>query len=371
MITGYSNALESDPLDDKRYDQMLTFAVGLISRSRPSARELLTALENAYDSGARMFFAEIVQNLQEDTLLSEDILQHIHNFLSVDTVNEVLGIKNARAEERSSIDELFLRTRLAKDSSALAEAVFFISKLPDYSPFNNMLVYLQNPNASFWATENRWRKDFGRIIKEESRPMAILAPMTPVLMVYDVEDTDGPPLPEFFRKIDSVSGFFDDRILTRTLTNCETHDRISVTFKKLSLTKSGNVSSTPGKPYKCHINVKADLSPASTYYILCHELAHVYLGHLGNDDDQWWPSRLGVPRAIREVEAESVAYIVCTRLGLETRSHDYLTGYLPANLPLDSLSLDQIAKVAGRIEKMGAGLLPPRNPREPKKRGRG
>jgi hypothetical protein len=30
----------------------------------------------------------------------------------------------------------------------------------------------------------------------------------------------------------------------------------------------------------------------TVYGTLCHELAHIYLGHSGTDRDHWWPSRI-------------------------------------------------------------------------------
>ena len=50
--------------------------------------------------------------------------------------------------------------------------------------------------------------------------------------------------------------------------------------------------------------------------MLCHELGHIYLGHLGADKDGWWPYRVNLPQAVTEMEAEAVAYIVCRRAGL-------------------------------------------------------
>jgi len=40
-----------------------------------------------------------------------------------------------------------------------------------------MLVRLQNPTCGFYATERDWDDRFGRNLKEDARPMLILAPM--------------------------------------------------------------------------------------------------------------------------------------------------------------------------------------------------
>ena len=95
--------------------------------------------------------------------------------------------------------------------------------------------------------------------------------------------------------------------------------------------------------------------------MLCHELAHIYLGHIGADRDGWWPFRLNVTEAVAEIEAESVSHIVCRRAGLRTRSAEYLSSFVEDSEELDAISLDLISRVAGRLEEMGRRLLPPRS----------
>lgn len=91
-----------------------------------------------------------------------------------------------------------------------------------------------------------------------------------------------------------------------------------------------------------------------------HELAHIYLGHLGSDEDKWWPSRLNLTRNQREMEAESVAFIVCSRAGLISHSAEYLSAYIKVEQDISRISIDMITKVAGRIENMGQRAMPKR-----------
>ena len=51
----------------------------------------------------------------------------------------------------------------------------------------------------------------------------------------------------------------------------------------------------------------------------------------------------------RELEAEAVSWLVCQRLGLETRSAEYLAGYVDDN-DLDRISTFAITAAAHRIE---------------------
>ncbi len=118
-------------------------------------------------------------------------------------------------------------SRRFRRSKKFAEAVEFVARFREYSPFNNMLVFMQNPLTTYFATARHWRKAFGRSIKQEARGMLILAPRTPVLMVYDIADTEGPPLPEKLRVFGQTTGPFNPALLDRTVKNCE-RDRIQV-----------------------------------------------------------------------------------------------------------------------------------------------
>jgi hypothetical protein len=263
-------------------------------------------------------------------------------------------------EHQSSLDELFGRSRQFRRSKKFADAVDFIAKFREYSPFNNMLVFLQNPFATYFATASHWHKAFRRTIKDEARSMIILAPRTPVLLVYDVADTDGPPLPEKLELFSRTSGRFNPMILERTIKNCE-RDRIRVERKDMGQLRGGfSTARVEAQNCKMRIGLRKELDEAAAYAVLCHELAHIYLGHLGTDKEGGWPYRVNLPYNVAEIEAESVAYIVCRRAGLHTHSAEYLSSYAEDGEDLDSISIDLVSRAAGRIEEMGRRLMPPR-----------
>jgi antirestriction protein ArdC len=116
--------------------------------------------------------------------------------------------------------------------------------------------------------------------------------------------------------------------------------------------------------WKMRVGVRDDLDDAGAYAVLCHELAHIYLGHVGADRDGWWPFRMNLSEAVAEIEAESVAHIVCQRAGLHTNSAEYLSSFVEDSDDLDAISLDLISRVAGKIEDMSQRLLPPRTEAE-------
>jgi len=275
-------------------------------------------------------------------------------------IEALAGGVGPNAEHQSSLDELFVRSRRYRRSAKFAEAVEFISKFHDYSPFNNTLVFLQNPLATYFATASHWHRAFGRTIKDEARGLVILAPRTPVLMVYDIADTEGPPLPGQLRVFTQTSGPFNPMLLDRTLKNCE-RDRILLERKPMGPLRGGFATGRSGGPsWKMRVVLREELPPAAAYAVLCHELAHIYLGHVGADKDGWWPCRLNLSQAVTEIEAEAVAHIVCRRAGLRSHSAAYLSSFVDEDAALESVSLDLVSRAAARIEDMGRRLLPPR-----------
>ena len=152
--------------------------------------------------------------------------------------------------------------------------------------------------------------------------------------------------------------------------NAKRH-RIKVDFKKLSSTHGGFATYRGSGSWKRRIVVHDGLDERSRFGVLAHEMGHILLGHTGADDDRWWPSRLGLSKHTVEIEAEAVAHIVATRFGLRGGSAAYLSGYIKDEAVPAAISLDYIAKIAGRIEHMAQGLLPPPRARRPSQPDRG
>ena len=149
--------------------------------------------------------------------------------------------------------------------------------------------------------------------------------------------------------------------LGRLLDNAGRRDRIQVQIKDLSTVQAGFATTRVRDPqWKLRVAVHAGLDDPGRFATLCHELAHIHLGHLGADQDCFWPSRLGLDHAAMEVEA--AACVVCTRLGLDSASPAYVSGHMPDGQLPRGVSLDLIARVAGLLERMALGILPLRKP---------
>jgi len=280
----------------------------------------------------------------------------------------LFGHPIVRNDDLASIDELFHRSVELRSTEKFIDFIQFTSRLKHYSLFNNALVYMQNPQVTFYATEVHWRRAFDRIIKPDARPMVILAPMTPVLFVYDWSDTEGEgELPDMIEGLFDVEGILPDGLLEKTIKNCDRY-KFVVQRRSMGTLQAGRVLSPRWtdtgyqrtKDVKAFITINVKFDDEAAYATLCHELAHVFLGHLGNDADEWWPNRSDLPTTPEELEAEAVSYLVLNRLGLETKSAEYLAGYIHSQDDLRSISPGSIVKVASLIERMGKKLIAPK-----------
>lgn len=286
-----------------------------------------------------------------------------------------------RDAARRALDDLFSCARQYKSSQSYLDLLKFVSRFRFYSPFNAMLIHVQMTGARFVAPPNRWLKSYGRNIKTGARPIVILQPKGPVMFVFDVSDTEpvpgAPPLPPaVWQPFEVRRGHIGDE-LTLTAENAK-RDGISITEHEAGSQSAGSIQwaqwgkylqvQARGGPAPEYVSVplryemllNSDHSPESKYATLTHELAHLYCGHLGTPNENWWPDRRGLPRDVCEFEAESVSYLVCSRLGIYTPSDEYLAGYLKTHDETPPISLDCVMKASSLIEHMGRERLKPR-----------
>lgn len=337
------------------------FVLKWIASRQGSAAELVRALEEEAGWRARLCLAAVLDELRAARGGPEFDRKYLLYTLSAGAVTEALaGGGGPPTEHQSTLDDLFRRSRRFRHTKKFVEAIQFMARFRDYSPFNVMLVQAQNPLVTHFATESDWRKKFGRTVKPEARGMLILAPRTPVLLVYDVAETEGPPLPDKLEHLAQTSGPFNPALLDRTVKNCE-RNGIHVERRPMDRLRGGfSTARVYNQNWKMRVGLRDTLDDAAAYAVLCHELAHIYLGHLGADKAAGWPYRVNLPQTVAEIEAESVAHIVCRRAGLKTRSDEYLSMFVEDGDDIDAISLDLISRVAGKLEEMGQRLLPPR-----------
>ena len=216
-----------------------------------------------------------------------------------------------------------------------------MSKFHHYSFGNTMLIFMQCPNATHVAGYHDWRRNFGRQVKRGERGITILAPCpyrrkeeveeaasdgspaTSVqwvqrmgfrtVTVFDVSQTEGKPLPELVKKLTGDVAQYESMVAALR----------SISPYPISM------ESFPGGAYGCcnfverRILVQPDMSQIQTIKTMIHEVSHAKL-HAPPEKTEELPQHK--QRFVREMEAESVAYVVCQHFGIDTS--DYSFGYV-------------------------------------------
>jgi len=274
------------------------------------------------------------------------------------------------------VDEMFAASTRFRDNRNLIELLQFIARFPSYSAFNGVLLYTQNSSATFVATARSWKQKFGRRPNYDAQPIVILAPMAPILFVFDIQDTEGPALPSTLLRPRGTQPQLLNKIYTNTRLNCAVHG-IAVHETTMGNGTTGAASRiTPAlrKQYQ-GLELQNDTSYLvlidrtqpieARYSSLVHELGHIFCSHLGIDRHAWWPEREDLNINGEEIESDATAYLVCERLGLGASSAKHLANYIEMNHELPVFSLNAVLQSVGYLEDMGKSRW-----KEPRRRRR-
>lgn len=263
-------------------------------------------------------------------------------------------------QKLDALDELFYNSATYHSSQKYFSLLQFINKFPKLSPFNAYLVQMQNSGVTIVNSPAQWRK-LGRYVKYQARPLVILVPFGPVQFVYDIADTEGEPLPEYFISPFATVGYLDHDRYHKTIENAI---KIGFDVKEYDMHKN-SAGFAEYKNNKFSVSLNSTFLLNDKFSTLIHELAHIFCGHLGTDKNSWWQYRRDLEKSIREIEAESISYLVCNRIGLETTSDKYLSSYIQDHQKLPNISFNSILLVSGYIEQMGSKTFKPKKRKSP------
>ena len=283
----------------------------------------------------------------------------------LDTLNRLQDKKFADLEVAlNPVDEVFTASTRLRNSRNFMELLDFIARFPNYSAFNGLLLYMQDSSATYVATARTWAKKFRRQIRQNARPLAILAPMAPIRFVFDIRNTEGSPIPSDLLKSVEIGNQLSGKVYSNTQQNCSLQG-IAVCETTLSRDGKGTTDRlTPAlrRQYK-DLNIQKDTSYAihlnkthcleEKYTSLAHELGHIFCGHLGIDRYAWWPEREALNINAEDIEAGCVAYLVCRRKGLQACSEKYLSNFVRANQEMPAFSLNAVLQAVSYVEEMG------------------
>jgi len=246
---------------------------------------------------------------------------------------------NARITKR--IQELAQATDAARVSEEMQRYLDMCSRFHQYSPCNVWLILMSQPNASYIAGFKKWQS-MGRYVRKGEHGIPIFAPIIStvtnnlgeedqrlvgfkVVYVFDVSQTDGEPLtePPDWKSTEKNIELMNK--LTRFA-----HDKgIRIQVKHIGHDIQG--VSTGGK-----IIVDPNAGSKTIIHEIAHELLHHVEGTLTNS-------------TIRELEAESVAYVVAKHFGLDGLASPNYIALHGATAELILEHLERIRNTAAEI----------------------
>lgn len=215
-------------------------------------------------------------------------------------------------------------------SDKYMEYLNFMSKFTDYSFNNIVLILMQKPDASLVAGYKAWQKKFNRYVRKGEHGITILAPCPHkkevetedgevkeiswtsfrAVTVFDISQTDGEAIPTGC--VEKLTGEVEH--YTELLKKLEAVAPVPVAYENIEGGANGYYSQKEQR-----IVVQEGMSEAQTVKTLVHEISHAILHSKDGEEKE-------ANRSTREVQAESVAYTVCSMLGLDTS--DYSFGYV-------------------------------------------
>ncbi len=224
-------------------------------------------------------------------------------------------------------------------------------KLHQYSFGNVVLILAQKPDATYVAGYKTWQK-LGRYVKKGEKGIIILAPIIAkpqqqdkpeqeetdntrrlvgftTAHVFDISQTDGKPFPqpEISRLAENKPELYQHLLRAVPFPVQEAED----------LCGANGYIVNDGRIY-----ILSSLTDTHKAKTLVHEWAHGLM-----HQTQY------ISRKQAELEAESVAFTVCSALGLDTSSYSF--GYLATWAKEDALEM--LKDSAARIQKTADAIL--------------
>lgn len=222
-----------------------------------------------------------------------------------------------------------------------------MSKFHNYSFNNTLLIAMQRPDATLVAGYNAWKNKFNRYVKKGEKGIQIIAPapvkereerekidkdtgltvlnengepeievverVIPrfrVTTVFDYAQTDGEPLPTL--EVNELTARVKDYTLLKEA--IEQVSPVPIRFGEIEGSAKGYYSHMDKE-----ICVRADMGESQTIKTMIHEVAHAML----HNSDSMKQRGEEKDRLTKETEAESIAFTVCSALGIDTSDYSF------------------------------------------------
>lgn len=249
-----------------------------------------------------------------------------------------------------------------------------MSKFHRYSFNNTLLIAMQRPDATLVTGYRNWQT-MGRQVKKGEKGITILAPAPikrkreqeirdqnnkPLLdgngkpkteevevviprfkptTVFDISQTDGEPI-ETLAPEELTEAVADYELFMKAITEISP---VPIRFDEIEGEAKGYYHSVDKE-----IVIQKGMSDSQTIKTAIHETGHARL----HDKDLMAEQGIEKDRLTKEVEAESVAYCVCSAFGVDTSEYSfpYIAGWSSGrDMKELKTSMDTIRKTAGEM----------------------
>ena len=288
-----------------------------------------------------------------------------------------------RTTDEEDVNDLLYRVLEYRNSAKFRKLLNFCVHFRRLSPFNAMLLAVQRPGCEFALTAHRWERDYGRVPKTDARPLIIIRPFGPVEYLFDVADTVAVD-PTHDRVPEELSGAFK----YRQLVDPELFQQLKCNLPlwgvkyedmvtggrydgklQVATEKDGKVAFYKKQGMRVNLPVtwraaytiktKNGMDETAKFGTILHELGHLFCHHLPSGYAHKWSEkldRLALPKNQEEFEAETIAWLVGHRVGLEIpSSYEYLSGYLddgPNGKEIPKFDFYTVFQAASEVEKL-------------------
>ena len=252
----------------------------------------------------------------------------------VKSLSEIIDMKNPKELYnvlKDGIKDYF-------ESDTYKEYLTAMSKFHEYSPRNVQLILKQNPQATLVTSYSKWKNEFERHVNKGEKPLRIMAPVSlkkrdpitkePILdkdgneqiftsfrlvSVFDISQTSGKELP---KPVYELKGTFKDyAVLYKSMKEVSEKNGVPIRFEDIGTGSGGYYSRQNNE-----IVIQTGMSEKQTLKTIIHEMAHSELHSIEKILDN------PLSRSERELQAESVAFVVSNHYGIDTS--EYTFGYL-------------------------------------------
>ena len=268
------------------------------------------------------------------------VSSHVNTKENTNTSFASAGRSHASVQELSK--ELREGVHAYLNSEAYRELLTVMSRFHRYSLNNSILIAVQTDGkATQVASYTAW-KAFGRTINKGEKGIRIFSPVPyrtkddlpktdpdkevsssqeknanprepdpsrigfRVAYVFDISQTSGKPLPKAVQELSGSVEEYPD-LQTAVREACP----VSVVFGPIDGPANGYYS-----PVEQEVRIREGMSELQSLKTMIHEMAHARLHAIGSSGAEF-------ARDDKEIQAESVAFIVCAHYGLDTSEYSF------------------------------------------------